>query len=480
MASGLFYPEQLLHRIFKAMRFQDWTAKIGLLEKPARSHSFALESNGELSRAIGWRTAAAVVIANMIGTGIFTTSGFIARDTGSPWILLTLWVVGGLIALAGAWAYAELGAAMPEAGGEYVFLREAYGGVAAFLSGWTSFFAGFSGAIAAAVLAFAGYIAAILPLLGNLDARLLAITTLWTLTAVHLAGARPGGRFQTALTGATVTTIVALIISGFVIGHGTGAHFLSSAPPHGSIAVSLIFVLYAYSGWNAAAYLAGEIAEPERGLPRALTAGTACVAGLYLALNALYVWALPIAEMSGVVTVAAKATVAMFGPAASGIVAALIALAILSSASAMIMAGPRVYFAMAQDGVFPRAFAMSRHRSGPSAAVFLQSAWITVLILVFGVFEKIIVFTGVSITIFSAATVAAVIPLRIRTPSPVRPFTMPGYPWTALAYVAVCTWIVTYAAITRSEETILGIAAVLGGLPIFWLLSLSAKEPGTR
>jgi APA family basic amino acid/polyamine antiporter len=436
-----------------------------------------LGSNSSLGRTIGWRTAAAVVIANMIGTGIFTTSGFIARDTGSPWILLALWVAGGLIALAGALAYAELGAAMPEAGGEYVFLREAYGPVVAYLSGWTSFFAGFSGAIAAALVAFAGYISALFPVLGELDARLLAIITLWALTAVHLAGVQLSGKLQSVLAAVTVMMIVALIISGFAIGHGAAAHFRSSAPSQGSMAVSLIFVLYAYSGWNAAAYLAGEIAEPERGLPQALIVGTMCVGGLYVALNVLYIWALPISEMSGVMAIAERAAVAMFGPRASRLLAALVAFAILSSASAMVIAGPRVYFAMARDGVFPRAFAITRRRSNPTAAVLVQSAWASVLILAFAVFERIVVYAGVAITIFSAATVAAVIAIRIRRPrAAVRPFVMPGYPWTVLVYVAICTWIVTYVALTRPTETMLGVATVMGGLPIYWLLSLGSKE----
>ena len=170
-----------------------------------------LESNSLLSRTIGWRTAAAVVITNMIGTGIFTTSGFIARDTGSPRILLALWVVGGLIALTGALAYAELGAAMPEAGGEYIFLREAYGPVVAYLSGWTSFLAGFGGAIAAALLAFASYISSLFPVLGELDVRLLAITTLWMLTAVHLAGVQLSGKLQSVLAAVTVMMMVARV-----------------------------------------------------------------------------------------------------------------------------------------------------------------------------------------------------------------------------------------------------------------------------
>jgi len=365
---------------------------------------------------------------------------------------------------------------MPEAGGEYIFLRGAYGPVVAYLSGWTSFFAGFGGAIAAALLAFAGYISSLFPALGELDARLLAITTLWMLTAVHLGGLRLSGKLQTVLAAVTVMMMVALIMSGFAIGHGTVAHFRSSAAPQGSMAVSLIFVLYAYSGWNAAAYLAGEIVEPEHGLPRALIVGTVCVGGLYVALNVLYLWALPISEMSGVMAIAERAAVSMFGQRGSRIVTALIALAILSSASAMVVAGPRVYFAMAHDGVFPRAFAIARGRSGPTAAVILQSAWASFLILAFAVFERIVVYAEVAITIFSAATVAAVIVIRMQRPRAVRPFIMPGYPCAVLAYLAICAWIVTSAALTRWAETILGLATVLGGLQIYWLLSPGAKE----
>jgi APA family basic amino acid/polyamine antiporter len=180
--------------------------------------------------------------------------------------------------------------------------------------------------------------------------------------------------------------------------------------------------------------------------------------------------------MNGVMAIAERAAVTMFGPHGSRIVTALIALAILSSASAMVVAGPRVYFAMAHDGVFPRAFAIARSRSGPTAAVLLQSVWASVLILAFAVFERIVVYAGVAITIFSAVTVASVIVIRMQRPRAVRPFMMPGYPWTALAYVAICAWVITYAALTRSAETILGLATVLGGLPIYWLLSLGAKE----
>ncbi len=311
----------------------------------------------ELRRAFDPVTAVAIVIANTVGSGIFTTSGFIARDVGTPARLMGLWLAGGLIALAGALAYGELGASMPQAGGEYVYLREAYGPFIAYLSGWTSFFIGFSGAIAAAVLAFVGYLHAFLP---GLDSsvpagKIVALTTLWTLTAAHVAGLGPSGLMQRVLTVGTVGAIVALILSAFTLGHGSAANFASSTHAHGSVAVSLIFVLYAYSGWNAAAYLAGEIHEPQRSLPAALLVGTTVVTVLYLAMNAMYLYALPINAMSGVLAIAEEASVTLFGSFAARALAAILALTILGSASAMVLAGPRVYFAMARDGLIPPA-----------------------------------------------------------------------------------------------------------------------------
>jgi APA family basic amino acid/polyamine antiporter len=431
----------------------------------------SFDSKHRLVRSIEWPTAAAVVAGNMIGAGIFTTSGFIARDTGSARAMLALWIAGGIVALIGALAYAELGAAMPEAGGEYVYLREAYGPVAGYLSGWTSFFAGFSGAIAAALLAFAGYLVQVLPALALFDQQLVAIATLWILAGIHLAGARRSGRLQNLLTGATVIAIAGLVCAGFAVGHGSFLHFSSAAPAHGSAAVALIFVLYAYSGWNGAAYLAGEIIDPARGLPRALIAGTGGVIALYVALNALYVWALPISAMSGVLAVGGKAAATLFGPRATTMVAALIALAILSSASAMMMAGPRVYFAMARDGVFPEIFASARDRSGPAASIVLQATWTTALILVFGVFERVVLYAGFAITLFSTATVAAVVVLRLRKGAAQhRPFLMPGYPWLAIGYVAVSAWVAVYVAISSPVEAAWGVVTAVGGLPVYWLM----------
>ncbi|HYL58841.1 MAG TPA: amino acid permease [Candidatus Acidoferrales bacterium] len=416
-------------------------------------------------------TAALIVVANMIGSGIFTTSGFVARDVGSPGWLMGLWLAGGLIALAGALSYAELGAAFPQAGGEYVYLREAYGPFVAYLTGWTSLAVGFSGAIAAATLAFAGYLHSYFPAMdraGSAD-KVVALAALWSLTAIHVRGLGPGGVVQRLLTGGTMLAIAALVCAAFTLGHGSASNFNSSAPAHGSVAVSLIFILYAYSGWNAAAYLAGEIRNPRREIPTALVAGTALVTLLYLAMNAMYLYALPIPAMSGVLTIAEKASVALFGPFAAHLVAAMLALALLGSVNAMVLAGPRVYFAMARDGLLPRALGVvDLSRGTPARAVLLQSGWASVLIVFFGAFERLVVYTGFAITVFTAMAVAALIVLRVRRPGAPRPFTVPGYPWTPAAYVIVSIWIVAVTMLTRPTETVLGALTVVAGVPFYF------------
>lgn len=439
------------------------------------------DSSGRLARKIGWFAAGAVVVANMVGTGIFTTTGFMARDLGSPSVILALWVAGGLIAIVGALAYAELGAAIPRAGGEYVFLREAYGAMPAFLSGWTSFFAGFSGAIAAALLGLAGYCTRLAP--GVVDAaggpRTFALAVLWMLTAGQALGAGPGSRVQAVLTATTVAAIAALVATGFAAGHGSLANFASTAPAHGSIAVSLIFVLYAYSGWNAAAYLAGEIRDPARGVPAALLGGTAAVIVLYGAVNAAYLYAMPVGEMAGVLAIGEATARAMFGAHAARMVSGVIALAILSSASAMVLAGPRVYYAMARDGLAPRALAETGARShAPVCAIVAQSGWTSVLILIFGAFEPIVIYTGFVVAIFSAAAVSAVIVLRVKLPQIARPFRMPGYPWLAILYVAISGWIAIYTIIGQPRAALIGLATVAAGAPMYLLARQFAKRAG--
>ena len=433
-----------------------------------------------LDRRLGPLTAASVVVANVIGAGIFTTSGFLARDLADPVALLAVWVVGGMLALAGALSYSELGAAMPEAGGEYVYLRETYGPLVGFLSGWVSFFIGFSGAIAAVSLAFAHYAAHFFPAVEPPRAAgiALAIALVWGLTMVHALGVGLGGLFQRMITVANVSAILVLVVAGFWLGTGDTAHFRSAEPATWrNFPMSLVFVMFAYSGWNAAAYLAGEIREPARNLPLTLLGGTLLVTTLYLALNAFYLYALPIPEMAGVQAIAEKASVAAFGPVATHLVTATLLLALVGSASAMVLAGPRVYFAMGRDGVFPQAIATVHPRfHTPVRAIFLQSAWSSVLIYFWGSFERLIVYTGFTLVVFSALAVLAVPVLRRRRPDLPRPYRVPGYPAVPALFVLVSGWIAVFTLYGRPRESLLGLLTVAAGVPFYLLFRRSRRR----
>jgi len=443
-----------------------------------------------LTRSVGAFTATCVVVANVIGAGIFTTPGFLARDLGSPFAVLSIWVLGAILALAGALSYSELGAALPRAGGEYIYLREAYGPVWGFLSGWTSFFAGFAAPIAAACIGFSAYLSPFAPglspnyVLGSVEigplrlslsgGQVVALLALWFLTMVHISGVQRGGKMQVALTAGKIAAIAALIVVGLLLGTGDWGHFRSgelglipaSALTNG--AVSLIFVLYCYSGWNAAVYLAGEVKHPNRTIPFSLLTGTGIVMVLYMGLNVLFLYALPISEMSGVLEIGEKASLALFGPVATYLVAAIMALSILASASAMILAGPRVYFAMASDGLFPKRLAGVHGQYGsPAAAIFAQSLWISVLILT-GTFEQLIVYSGFALVLFSALAVGSVMVLRWRRPELPRPFRTPLYPATPLLFLVFSAWILWFTLRGRPAEALFAIATIAFGLPLYF------------
>jgi APA family basic amino acid/polyamine antiporter len=429
------------------------------------------------SPRVGTFTAACVLVSNAVGTGIFTTTGFLARDLGDPVWILALWGLGGALALAGALSYAELGAAMPRVGGEYVYLRAAFGPLPAFLSGWTSFAVGFGAALAAAGIAFAEHLALLLPApLARVPEWVPAVALVWLLTGVHLLGVEGGGLFQRLITLLKIGGALLLVGAGFASGEG-GLENLTAASPSvqpgiGAAAVGLVFVLYSYSGWNAAAYIAGEIRHPERSLPRALISGTLLVAGLYLALNLLYLYALPISALAAepVLPVAEKVASALLGPSASGIVVALLCLSIAGAASSMVWAGPRVTLAMAQDRALPQWLA-ARSRSGaPTRALLLQSIWVTLLLLS-GSFEALVVYGGFALALFGAAAVSCVFVLRRRSPALARPFRVPGYPWVPAAFIAATLWIAGTVLLERPREALLSLATVLAGAPLYFAWS---------
>ncbi|MCP9456605.1 MAG: amino acid permease [Nitrospira sp.] len=430
-----------------------------------------------LPRRIGWLTAACVLVGNVIGTGIFTTTGFMARDLGHPGLILAVWLMGGVIALAGALVYSELGTALPVAGGEYVYLTRAYGPLVGFLSGWTSFTIGFSAALAAGAMSFASYFLELVRL-GDEGAEgvpsiMVALVLLWAMTGFHLIGGGAGEFLQRTLTMLNVGAILFLVVAGVIVGKGDWAHLAlpdpRTTPSIGRCVISVIFALYAYSGWNAAVYLAGEVKEPARTIPRALIGGTVCVMLLYLMLNVLYFYALTAADLAEppLLPVASKVAVALLGAEAARLVTLILCLSMAGAVSAMVWAGPRVYYAMAKDGVIPTTFCqVSGGRGTPTRAVLLQSLWASILILS-GSFERLVIYSGTVLTIFSALAVGSVLVLRRREPDLPRPYRTPFYPVVPAFFILAAVVIIWNALYERPMEGAMGMATVLAGAPIY-------------
>jgi APA family basic amino acid/polyamine antiporter len=447
---------------------------------------------GGLRREMGLGSATVLVIANMIGSGIFTTSGFILAELGSPQALLACWLVGGLFALAGALCYGELGAMLPRAGGEYAYLRRAFGPLPAFVSGWISLIVGFSAPIAAAAIAFATY------LLGGGQApwlvvefggrpwfslspiTVLACAVVVLLSLVHYHSLRLGQGVQNWLTAFKLGLILLFIGAGLAVGRGDFGHLGRTLPDvSGSaadFAVALIFVSFAYSGWNAAAYLGGEIRDPGRNLPRALALGTALVVVLYLALNLVYVYALPPAAMRGVLEIGTAAAAALFGGGIGTLFGLAIALGLLSVLSAMIMAGPRVYYAMARDGLFFRRFGRVHvARRTPAQAILLQAA-IAILMILAAAYDALLIYIGFTLSLSAALTVAGLMRLRHLCPEAPRPYRTLGYPLTPLLFIAGNLWILVYTLASRPVVAFYGVATLVAGVALYWLFRPEATK----
>lgn len=448
-----------------------------------------------LERRLGVVDAAALVVSNVIGVGIFTTPGIVCGLLPRPAAILAVWALGGLLALSGAMAYAELAALIPKAGGEYVYLREGYGRLAAFLTGWTSFVAGFSGAIAAGAIGLTAYLGRFFPAaadpaaLGSLSIgrvsltlsrpSLIALAIIVALGAIHVRGVRPGRVVQNTLAAALVLGLILFITLGFTLGKGSLENFSGGGKlPASSWLLALIPVMFSYSGWNAAAYVAEEVREPGRSVPRALAWGTAAVIAIYLGLNALYLYALPVGELSGRINAADAAAERLFGPAAAGWLAALAVVIIVSSLSAMTLAGPRVYYAMARDGVFFPAAARVHPKFGtPAVAIAAQTAWSCLLVLS-GTFEQLLTYTGFAIVLFSAIAVCALFVLRWKSPLARRPFRAWGYPIAPAIFALASFAIVVNAILEAPLPAAIGLLVMAAGVPLYWLMRRRPRRSG--
>jgi APA family basic amino acid/polyamine antiporter len=442
-----------------------------------------------LQRQLGLWSATALVVSNMIGTGIFTTTGFLAGDLGQPWLVLGIWVVGALFALAGALCYSELGVNFPTSGGEYVYLRRAYGPVWGFLSGWVSFFAGFSAPIAAAALAFAGYLAFIFPSLGQAPSVLrwdvggitwqvgatqaLAAGLVLMLTLLNCVGVVLVARVQNVLTMIKIVVIAVFVLVGLSVGEGSWDNFsgaaerTSTTPLLEQFAVSLFWVMFGYSGWNAATYVAEELREPHRTLPRALILGTVVVALLYLALNIVFIFGTPLETMKGVVAVGALAASALFGPQVAGIFGALMALAIVSTVNAMITIGPRVYYAMAKDGAFVNVAARLSARSRvPVAAVICQGA--CAMLMTFTSFPQLVTYIGFSLTFFTVLAVSSLFVFRRRPGWRRLPAVSVAFPLVPASYLLIGAWMIYYGFMLRPAISAAAVLTLITGAAVYY------------
>ena len=455
------------------------------MQRPLPSSSADASAAAQLPRRLGPLDGAAIVVSNVIGSGIFIVPAFVAQGVPDARGILAVWLAGGLLAFAGAMAYAELATLKPRAGGEYVYLRDAYGPVAGFLTGWTSFVAGFSGAIAASAVGLASYLGRFLPAAGDTTPLVQAALGPLTLTlspqsvvalaaiagfsAVHVVGIGPGRIVQNVLAALKVLLLLVFVALGFTIGMGSPANFGGGAGmvAPSSWVLALIPVMFSYSGWNAAAYVAGEIRDPGRNVPLALGIGTVTVVVLYLLLNMLYIYALPVAELATVeVRVVDAAADRLFGPFVAAPLAAASVVMIAASISAMVLAGPRVYYAMAQDGqFFSRLGRIHPRFRTPAAAIIVQSAWAGVLVLT-GTFEQLVAYTGFAVVLFAGVAVTAVFVLRRRAPDAPRPFRAWGYPVAPFVFAAASALMVGNAIWRDPGPSAAGLLIMAAGVPV--------------
>lgn len=455
-------------------------------------------ARGELLRKVALRSATALVVANIVGSGIFTTTGFQAADLGRASYIYLLWIVGGVIAFCGALCYAELGAAMPRAGGEYVYLRETYGPALAFMSAFVSLVAGFSAPVAAALKSLVRYSTHFIPAL-HPDAVLIAglhrgdavaIGLVWLLVALHLRGVRAGFAFSDVVTVLKVGGIVVFIGAAFLVGKGSfsgmvgASSSLAETSPTGTLptalATSLVFVMFCYSGWNAAAYIAGEMKQPQRDLPRSLLIGTLIVVVLYLGLNATYLYAVGVDGLAGQLEVGLIAARSLFGGWGVTLVAILICVSLTASASAMTIVGPRVYYAFGRDSRALRALGTVVPGTGaPSRALVLQG-FVTSLLIVSGRVDQIQQYAGLTLTLFASLSVSCLLVLRFRSPAMERPFRAWGYPWTPLLFLGVSLWMMLWAFRGRPAESLLSLLTVAVGGALFLLLRRSSRSGDGR
>jgi APA family basic amino acid/polyamine antiporter len=401
----------------------------------------------------------------MVGTGVFTTSGFLLADLKSPWPVLGVWLAGGVLAALGALSYGALARRLPESGGEYFFLSRTLHPSLGYVAGWISLLVGFSAPLAAAAMAFGTYAG---PWFPQVEPRFLGTVLILMFSALHAANVRAGAWVQNA-----AVLLKVILILGFA---GLAAGRLGATPlpppqsaPLALMGVSLVWVSFSYSGWNAAIYIGSEVTNPERNLPYSLLLGTAIVTLIYLALNAVFVFSAPMDQLAGKLEVGRVAATALGGPPWGNMVSALVALVLVSSASSLIMAGPRVYARMAEDHYLPACLAT--RNAPPVNAILLQGA-LALSLLWSSTFDQLLTYIGFTLGLSTAATVVGLIRIRLQEGSQVR---VPGWPWVPGLFLVVTLAITGFAIARRPKESLAGLATILLGL-IAWAVAESRRN----
>ncbi len=417
-----------------------------------------------------------LVIANMIGTGVFTSLGYQVGPIPSGFAILILWAVGGVVALSGAFTYAEISTTLQKSGGEYHYLGKIFHPAFGFVSGWMSLMVGFAGAISAVAIAIAEYSSHLL----GINSKIIAIAAIVIVSGIHWFGVKAGGLAQNILTGTKLLLILFFCTAPFFIsGDKSGVSFLPqegdwSLITSASFAVSLVFVVYAYTGWNAAAYIAGNLENPSKNLPRSLIIGTLVVVVVYLSLNAMFLYSASFNELNGKNDIGNVVAFKLLGPAIGTVFSGIFSIALLSTLSAMTIAGPRVLEAMGDDYPKLKGFAIKNRFDMPYLAILAQAAWAIFLVLVSS-FKEIIQYISISLSLFSMATVLGIFILRKQYPKEKRPFQVPLYPLPPIIFTVCTCWMIYY--VTKNDPWVIlySLATMVPGLIIYFAISNKPK-----
>lgn len=452
-------------------------------------------AEGQLVRRLGLFDSTMVMVGIVLGSGIFLTTGIMAKTIPSAPLILLAWIVGGLLTLAGALTYAELGAAMPEAGGQYVYLREAYGPLCGFLFGWVVFLVYMSGGIAALGVAFAEYFGYFFPSLSTNTViystairafnhsyyfslsmgQVVAVVAIVLLSAANFLGVVLGKTIQNTFTVVKIGILLALISLGMTIGQGTAIDFSLNPREAGTgqlltgFGIALVAVAWAFDGWNNVNFVAGEMRNPKRNLPAALIIGTTAITALYVFTNYVYLYALPIDEMAGVVRIAEKASTTLFGGTAGTLISVAVIISTLGALNGSILAAPRIYYAMAKDDLFFRRAARVHPRfHTPGFAILIQAVWACLLALS-GSFEQLFTFVMFVSIVFWIVGALALFTLRKKLPNLPRPYKTWGYPVTPLVFIIASVAILLNTVMERPVESLAGIVLTAIGIPVYYL-----------